>query len=402
MTNSRFDLHRRSVLKGAAAATALLAAPGALRAQAGPIRLGTLTPLTGAGGSYGPLMRDAVAGVVKEVNAMGGVLGRRIELVSEDDQTSPEAGVRAARKLIDVDKVSAIIGTWASSVTTAVAPLCWESKTALFTVSGADSITELPHQGFIFRTQPNAKLQIRHAANFMLGEGAQRMAFIGPQTPFAQPSIDIMTDEAKKRGRGMDSLIYEGDKTSYRSEVDRILRGNPDWLLLGGYTPDTMVLLRDIFRAGFKGKMLGFAYSVNAKLLAELPKDVTEGVYTFQPTPAIGSAALGRLLKMVNKAEVDPYTAQTYDHANLAILAMAKAKATTGQAIRDSVRAIAQGGGKAVDNAPDGLKAIAAGEKIDYSGASGPCDFLPSGDITGTKFRYERVKDGKFVFVKAA
>lgn len=402
MTTTRFRPHRRSVLKGAAAATALLAVPGALRAQAGPIRLGTLTPLTGAGGSYGPLMRDAVAGVVKEVNAMGGVLGRQIELISEDDQTSPEAGVRAARKLIDVDKVSAIIGTWASSVTTAVAPLCWESKTTLFTVSGADSITELPHQGFIFRTQPNAKLQIRHAANFMLDEGAQRMAFIGPQTPFAQPSIDIMTAEAKKRNRGMDSLIYEADKTGYRSEVDRILRGNPDWLLLGGYTPDTMVLLRDIFRAGFKGKMLGFAYSVNAKLLAELPKDVTEGVYTFQPTPAIGSTALGRLLKMVNKAEVDPYTAQTYDHANLAILAIAKAKASTGQAIRDNVRAIAQGGGKTVDNAPDGLKAIAAGEKIDYSGASGPCDFLPSGDITGTKFRYEQVKDGKFVFVKAA
>ncbi len=59
------------------------------------------------------------------MNAAGGVLGRRIELLGEDDQTNPEAGVRAARKLIDVDKVSAIIGTWASAVTTAVAPLCW-------------------------------------------------------------------------------------------------------------------------------------------------------------------------------------------------------------------------------------------------------------------------------------
>lgn len=347
-------------------------------------------------------MRDAVAGVIKEANAAGGVMGRQIELVSEDDQTNPESGVRAARKLIDVDKVSAIIGTWASSVTTAVAPLCWESKTALFTVSGADSITELPHQGFIFRTQPNSKLQVCNAAGFMLDEGGQRLAFIGPQTPFAQSSIDILTEEAKKRGKAMDSLIYENDKTSYRSEVDRIMRGNPDWLLLGGYTPDTMVLLRDVYRAGYKGKMLGFAYAVNAKLVGELPKEVSEGVYTFQPTPAIGSAAHERLLKMVGKAEVDPYTAQTHDHANLAILAMAKAKAASGQAIRDTVRDISQGGGKAVDNVADGLKAIAAGERIDFSGASGACDFLPSGDISGTRFRFELVKDGKFDFVKNA
>ncbi len=120
--------------------------PRVVRAQADPIKLATLTPLTGAGGSYGPVMAKVAAAVVEEVNKAGGVIGRRVVLVSEDDQTNPEAGVRAARKLIDVDKVAAIMGTWASSVTTAVAPLCWESKTFLCTVSGADSITQLPHQ----------------------------------------------------------------------------------------------------------------------------------------------------------------------------------------------------------------------------------------------------------------
>ena len=66
------------------------------------------------------------------------MLGRQVELVVEDDQTNPEAAVRAARKLIDVDKVPVIMGTWASAVTSAVAPVCWESKTFLTTVSGAD------------------------------------------------------------------------------------------------------------------------------------------------------------------------------------------------------------------------------------------------------------------------
>ena len=103
---------RRAALAGG---VAVLASPAVVKAQSDPIKLATLTPLTGAGGSYGPTMAKAAAAVVEEVNKAGGVLGRRIVLVSEDDQTSPEAGVRAARKLIDVDKVSAILGTWASS-----------------------------------------------------------------------------------------------------------------------------------------------------------------------------------------------------------------------------------------------------------------------------------------------
>src|SRR5262249_30255765 len=147
MISTPSRISRRVVLGGAAALAASTAWP--VRAQTPPIKLGTLTPLTGAGGSYGPSMRKAMAWVVEQVNGAGGVLGRRVELVSEDDQTNPDAGVRAARKLIDVDKVVAIMGTWASAVTTAVAPLCWGSKTFLTTVPGAASITQLTYQGYL-------------------------------------------------------------------------------------------------------------------------------------------------------------------------------------------------------------------------------------------------------------
>src|SRR5690242_15519018 len=184
-------LSRRSLLTGAAAA-GILTRPLRAFAQGAPIRLGTLTPLTGAGGSYGPPMRKAMEWVVGEVNAAGGILGRKVELISEDDQTNPEAAVRAARKLIDVDRVAAIMGTWASAVTTAVAPLCWESKTFLTTVSGADSITQLPHQGFLIRTQPNSTLQVARSGEFMLSLGARKLYTMMPQTPFTQTTFDLM------------------------------------------------------------------------------------------------------------------------------------------------------------------------------------------------------------------
>ncbi|MEM6634330.1 MAG: ABC transporter substrate-binding protein [Pseudomonadota bacterium] len=382
-------LNRRVFLGTVAAG---LAAPAVLKAQSDVVKLGSLTPLTGVGGTYGPSMRDAIAGVIGQVNAAGGVLGRQIELVSEDTQTSPEAAVRAARKLIDVDGVSAIMGTWASSITTAVAPLAWESKTMLLCVSGADSITQLPHDGFICRTQPNSKLQIRVAGDFMIEEGASQMAWIGPQTPFAASSIEILEEIAAANGAGMESLIYEADKSTYRSEVDQILRANPDFIMLGGYAADSTVLLRDIWQSGYEGKIIGPAYAVNPNVLDALPAEVTESVYTWEGAPAVESGAFANVQTILGVDDVDPYSAQTYDHASLAILAMAAGGDTTGDTIRQNIRTISQGDGQMVESAVDGLAALDDG--IDYSGASGPCDFDAIGDITGTSFVFKQISGG--------
>jgi branched-chain amino acid transport system substrate-binding protein len=397
---NRTILGRRTALLSGAA---VFAAPAVLRAQSDPVKISTLTPLTGAGGPYGPVMAKVAAGVVAEVNAAGGVLGRKVQLISEDDQTNPDAGVRAARKLIDVDKVAAIMGTWASSVTTAVAPLCWESKTFLCTVSGADSITQLPHQGFLIRTQPNSTLQVARSGEFMLSLGAKKLYTMMPQTPFTQTTFDLMGKLVAKAGATHKGLVYDDKKTTYRTEVDTVLRSSPDMIFAAGYTPDTVVLLKDLYRAGYKGKIIGFGYSINQKLVAQIGQpEVVEGVYTYSPSPAEGSTAYERVKKITGLASPDPYTCQVYDHANLVLLAIAEGKAATGVAIKDNIRKVAQGGGTSVDNAVDGLKAIAAGQKVDYTGASGPCDFDAKGDIIDCKFRYEQIKGGKFTLVKIA
>src|SRR5438552_6725605 len=100
---------RRELLKASGTAGLVLGAPAILSAQSKePIPIGTLCPLTGAGGSYGPDMQRSVVAVVERINKAGGIHGRPIQLFHEDDQTNAEAGVRAARKLIDVNKVVAI------------------------------------------------------------------------------------------------------------------------------------------------------------------------------------------------------------------------------------------------------------------------------------------------------
>ena len=157
-----------------------------LRAQTEPIKLATLTPLTGAGGSYGPAMAKVAAAVVEEVNAAGGVLGRKVELVSEDDQTSPEAGVRAARKLIDVDKVVGDHGHLGlGGDHGGGAAVLGEQDVPLHRVGRRlDHAAAAPGLSHPHPAQ-------HHAAGDALGEfilslGAKRVFTLVPQTPFAQ------------------------------------------------------------------------------------------------------------------------------------------------------------------------------------------------------------------------
>jgi len=311
--------------------------------------------------------------------------------------------VRAARKLIDVGKVSAILGTWASAVTTAVAPLCWESRTMLFTVSGADSITKLPHNGYIIRTQPNTELQSMRAASYLAEGGAKRVFALSAQTPFAVDSYNRLAAVLKERGsEAVGDVVYDASKTSFRSEVDQALRAKPDALFLNGYTPDVTVILRELYRAGYEGKKFTFGYAANAKMLESLPPEVTEGLISFSPSPDPGSPAYAAVKQALGTDTPDTYSCQIHDHVSLVALAVAKAGDASGAAIHDAVRTISQGGGAKIGSALDGLKALAAGQDVNYEGASGPCDFTERGDIEGCKFRFEQVRAGKITLLSVS
>src|SRR5579872_557598 len=394
---------RRRVLGGG---LGLITAPvvlrsGALAQGSGPVRIAGLVSLTGGGGAFGPNSRLAHQAVVDEVNAAGGVLGRKIEYFAEDDETNPEAAVRAARKLIDVDGTAAIMSVWASAVGSAVLPLCWENKVMMLAICAADSIAQMPHQGYFVRTQPHTELQTKQFANFAIQHGLKHFYVMMPQTPFTEATFKIVKELCEPKGIKISTLIYDAKKTSLRSEIDEMMRANPDGLMMGGYQPDDIVFAKDLYRAGYKGKVVAFAYGATPQFIEGAGKEAAEGIYTIEPVPANGSTAYERLKKLVKKDQLDTYICQAYDHANLAILAIAKGGAGTGTAIRDNIRKVSDGPGAKVDNALDGLKAIAAGQEINYEGASGPCKFDPIGNIVEVAFRLNQIRDGKIVEAKA-
>jgi branched-chain amino acid transport system substrate-binding protein len=389
---------RRTLLGGAAALAGTAFLPGRLAAQdSGPIMLGALVPLTGAGGAWGPSISAGQKVVVDEVNAAGGVLGRKIELITEDSQSNPENAVRAAHKLIDADHVLTIMGTWSSAECSAVAPLAWDAKVMMILIGAADSITELPHQGYIVRTQPSTGLQAAQFAKFAIVEGARHVHVMMPQTPFTDSTFKAMIDTCRPKGIKVTTAIYDAKKTSFRSEVDAMMREAPDMLMAGGYQPDTIVLAKDVYRADFKGKVMGYAFAINEQFVAGVGNKVAEGMFAMEPVGDANSTAYARLAGKLKRDHLDIYACQGYDEVNLAVLSMAAARQASGTAVKDYVRRIGDPNGVKVDNALDGMKALAAGKAINYLGASGPCKFTPIGDVVAGTFRFTVVKDGKLV-----
>jgi ABC-type branched-subunit amino acid transport system substrate-binding protein len=386
-----------SITRRAALGVAL-AAPfiGRVSAAAEPIHIGALCPLTGAGGQYGPSMVKVIQAAAEAINKAGGVAGREIAVIVADTQTNPDATVAGGHKLIDLDRVSAVVGTWASADTTAVAPLCWEAKVMLFTVSGADSITKLPHQGYIIRTQPNTYLQMTRATQFLLENKARRVFALAAQTPFAVDSYTRIGEVLKAgSAEAAGQIIYDAKQTSFRSEIDRALAEKPDTLFLNSYAPDLTVLLRELYQAGYEGHRITPAYAATPTVLSSLQPELTDGLWTFAPSPDLDSPPYAEVQKILGTPNPDPYSCQVYDHVNLIALAIAKSGQTTGTAIHDAVRLVSQGDGEPVHSAIEGMKLLAAGKAVNYAGASGPCDFTPEGDIITCKFRFDLVEGGK-------
>jgi branched-chain amino acid transport system substrate-binding protein len=381
----------------AGAGAAALLAPSLARAQlTEPIRIGGLMSLTGAGGTWGPIMAKIQQQIVAQVNEAGGVLGQKVEYFVEDDQTNPDAGVLAVRKLIDVNKVCAVTGVWSSAVAMPTLPICWQNKVAMLGIAASDTLAELPHQGYFLRTYVPVSLQGKAIGQFGLGRGARNFFVMLAQNPFSQAMLKGLKDEVEPKGAKVNHVIYDGTKTSFRSEVDQALKAKPDFIMLGGYPQDSAAIMKDLYRNSYSGTVCGFGTAITGEFINAAGKDVANGVYTVFPSVAENSPAYKNLQKLVGMTDaLDTNRCQSYDQINLAILAVAAGRQATGESIQKTIRSTIGGPeGEPVGDVMTGLKLLSEGKRINYEGASSNCEFLPNGNLPNAYFKTMQVKDG--------
>lgn len=381
------------VVAGASAAGAASAPSGA------PIRIGLLAPLTGSGGAYGKEEETAAKAAAAHINAHGGVLGRPLEIVVADDETTPTAGVSAARKLIDVDGVVAITGVWSSAVALAVRPVALEKSVALLPVGSADELTEGDNKGLVWRFQTNGKNWGQAFANVAYKDGARTASILVLQTPFTLSTVKPFADRfAQQGGKVLDTLYFNPNQPSYRAEVEKIFSKKPDAVFLPSYIPEFSAIVREIYRSGYESKLYTFSHAADSggKFVQNVGKAAAEGVNHVQATPVGNNASYQLYLKQTQQPEgtIVAFGANVFDEINVLALAIEKAKSAKAADFSKEIANVVNTKGPDVHDPVQGLKLIRAGKPFRYSGATADFRFAPNGDQVDLDYGHYRVLNG--------
>ncbi|WP_324668735.1 ABC transporter substrate-binding protein [Geochorda subterranea] len=404
-------LHRRAFLKQLGVVGGALVGSHALtlrvQAQARPavVRVGTLIDYTGALAEFGPSHRNAVELAAAQLNeaaqrVLGGPL---VELVHEDSGTTASVGIDRARKLVEVDRVPAIIGSLASGVTIPVA----ESVTipaGVVQISQASTsplITFLPadtQRDFLFRTVASDALQGVVAAQLAAGEIVQgyrvrRAATIYVNNPYGQGLSNGFAHSFQLRGGIVTAQVPvpEEPKPTYTAELALALRGDPEVIFAATYPGQAVVYMKEAVEVfGFSN----FQYTDGTKseeIVRVLGASVVEGQLGTAPGSDPeweGFRAFAQAYEArYGQRPPLPYMDTAYDAMAVIGLAIARAHldgvAVTGAALRDRLRQVANPPGERVGPGEfeRALRLLQQGQSVDYTGAAGPVDFDDAGDV---------------------
>jgi branched-chain amino acid transport system substrate-binding protein len=395
---------RRRLLAGS---TIALAFPAALRhglAQSAPINIGSLPPLSGGGGPYGAEIADAHRKVVETVNRAGGVLGRQINLTVENSETSPEAAVRAARKLIDADRVIAILGTWESSTTIGIMPLAQEANVLQFASSSSDTLPNGDKKGYVFNFQPLNSAWGTALARLAVRRGFREIAFAGPNNDFASSIVDSFSKALVEAGGKVSGtpFLYNPNQPSYRAEAERIIRGNPPAVFVAGYVSDFTGVYRELIRGGYQGQVFAISFAVGPQFKQAVGA-AANGILHGFPVPPVGKDTYDAYLRLVglqpNGQVQNPYGCAAYDQINVLLLAITSARSTEAAVLREHILKVANGPGERATTFAEGAALLAAGKAINYDGASSSVDLSANGMLKSRDFELYEIRDGKDVSV---
>lgn len=350
------------------------------------IPIGALVPLTGGGSEFGPRMVTAMEIAIDEVNESP-PMGRPFRLTVEDSQTDPDAGVRGAQKLIDVNEVEAVLGTWASAVTLAVAPLAIDAGVIQMNTSGAGDITNLDDDDLVWRFQPPATLTASALVQAALNEGWGTAAILARNDPANTGTADAFTEQFEAAGgEVVTSIIYNPEQTTYASEVNEVLESGADVILHQTYAPEMGVVLREAAQTGVDANWMAPAWAVNASMINAVGNEIAEGTYAVDSVPALGADAYDRLRAEFESRSGEPlrdsdtYVYMAYDMVVSLALAMEACQCTEGRDVAPFVRQVTGPEGTPVSSYQEALDALANGDEIDYDGASGVLNFDEFGD----------------------
>lgn len=259
-------------------------------AQAPPIKIGTFTPLSGHAAYYGEHIVIGAKLAIDEVNEKGGILGRKVEFIAEDDKNIPAEAVSAAEKLISKDQVVVLSASMGSSPVLAVMPKVNDAQIPMF-VHTATSVLITQRSGiggnpWTFKCNPNDPMMLTALAKFIVEKrGVKSISFIGEDTDFGRGIIKGLKDWMAPNGVKILSEDYvKGGETEFTPILTKIKGLKPDVLGLGIVGPTQIQsLVKQMLELGMKIPLTG-RYDISAKQIADhIASGAMEGSTCVEP-----------------------------------------------------------------------------------------------------------------------
>jgi branched-chain amino acid transport system substrate-binding protein len=355
---------------------------GCAKKESGPIKIGLMGPMTGPWASEGQEMKQVVDLLAEQVNAKGGVLGRKIEVVSEDDGGDPKTAALAAQKLV-TQKVVAVIGTYGSSITEATQNIFNEAK--IPQIANGSTAIRLSEKGlpYFFRTCPRDDEQAKVGANYIQSMGYKKLAILHDNTTYAKGLADEAKGLLEKAGTEIvffDALT-PGEK-DYTAILTKMKAANPDAVFFTGYYPEGGLLLNQKKAMNWNVPFIGGDATNNPDLVKIAGVDATEGFAFLSaplpkdlPTPE-AKAFLESFTKKYGKAPASIYSILAGDGFRVLIAAIEATKSTDPVKVSDYLHT----------------------QLKDFPGLTGKISFNAKGDRVGEVYRVYKV-DAKGEFI---
>ena len=349
----------------------------------GVIKIGVQAPITGKFASEGQSIDKAVRLVVKQVNEKGGILGKKLEVVTCDDEGKAVKAAICARKLVNAG-VIAVIGSYTSTCTEAAEPIYYRAGVLQTSDGTSDTLVKYGYWTFFRNSSPNSAEAKFTAEFFLKKQHYKRIALISDYSTFSVNLTNAVAKEIKKLGG---NIVYQGKITSgaqnFTPILTKIKSYHPDVIYFGGYYTDGGLIRAQMVQLGIKADFVGGDSNDNPEFLK-----------------LAGKAAVGSYLINVPLPEMLPYPAakeflkaykETYHENPASIWTLFNV-----DGLRVILYAIQQTKSLDTKKIADYLH----NELKDFPGITGPISFAPNGERIGSAYMAYRIgKDLKYYIV---
>ena len=245
-----------------------------------PIKIGASMSVTGTYAKPGSYQKEGYDVCIDELNAKGGLLGRKVELVIYDDQSQPATAVKLYEKLITEDKVDAVMGPYSSAVSEAVANVTEKYKKVMVAPLAATTSIFKKGRKYIFMVITPAENYLDGLIDMAAKRGLKTVAIINEDTLFPKASAAGTAEAAKKRGMPVVlQEAYHKGNTDFSALLVKIKAANPDVIAAGTYFDDAVAITRQMKELNVNPKMFGLTVGGDLPEFYDLLKQNAEYVY---------------------------------------------------------------------------------------------------------------------------